>query len=604
MDDSLDKADSRPRLPLPKGYIGEQLVKHTIPFLKWEKYPGLHELAFGRKNKRELEPFYKEAHFDKNKKTILVISDDGREPICGVPIDRFYGKLSEGHNVVIIYVNEFIENVIKQKNQFLVGPINENISNTLSKHIKQLFLQERLELCLFVGEDVSRYIKLPWRYNIPIGSIISNGTLSAKKHDLARFSASIADFQLQLHAIDYSSNRSIFPYIPKAKIKCIIGENEKEQDIPATILYERVRKNLDLCMRECLERKASLRVDASLISTCGDFDLNFSLPDTPGDQAYLAAEYLRIYSTGFLQRKPMPGFHPGVYAEMHPDCQGDPFLHFIKNKRPSGAWLSEVLTPGTRESEGDALAAGRSALHIHIHYTDELPQLIKRLKRTKLKPHLYISTTSKGNEQKIITMMSRSGIKVKEISIYPNRGRDIGPFLSGFLPQIKDSYEIIGHIHLKKSLHSGSHAVRDWNHFLFENTIGGKHLMLDRIVERMLQDQRIGIIYPDDPNIYDWGDNYSLACDLAKKMGFSIQHEKKKFNFPAGSFFWMRPAAFKPLMDLNLQWDDYPEEPLHVDGILLHGLERLFGVIPEQTGYRTILTNVPGVSRIVSFYDY
>ena len=66
----------------------------------------------------------------------------------------------------------------------------------------------------------------------------------------------------------------------------------------------------------------------------------------------------------------------------------------------------------------------------------------------------------------------------------------------------------------------------------------------------------------------------------------------------------MRPAAFKPLLDLNLQWDDYPEEPLHVDGTMLHALERLFGVIPEHSGYRTILTNVPGVSRIVSFYDY
>jgi len=604
MDDPLNKAVSRPRLPLPKGYIGEQLVKHKIPFLKWEKYPSLHELAFGRRSKRELEPFYKEAHFDKNKKTILVIADDAREPICGVPTDQFYGNLSEGNNVVIIYINEFVENVLKQKSPFVLGPVNQNISNTLNKHIKQLFLQERLELCLFIGEDVSKYIKLPWRYNIPIVSIISNGTLSAKKHDLARFSASIADFQLQLHAIDYSSTRSIFPSIPSEKIKCIVGENEREQDIPATTLHERVRKNLDLCIRESLERKASLRVNASLISTCGDFNRNFSLPDTPGDQGYLAAEYLRIYSTGFLQRKPMPGFHPGVYAEMHPDGQGDPFLHFIKNKRPAGTWLSEVLTPGTRESEGDAPSTVRSALHIHIHYTDELPQLIKRLKQTKLKPHLYISTTSKRSEQKIITLMSRSGIEVKEINIYPNRGRDIGPFLSGFLPQIKDSYEIIGHIHLKKSLHSGSHAVRDWNHFLFENMIGGKHLMLDRIVERMLQDQSIGIIYPDDPNIYDWGDNYSLACDLAKKMGFSIQNERRKFNFPAGSFFWMRPAAFKPLLDLNLQWDDYPEEPLHVDGTMLHALERLFGIIPEHTGFRGVLTHVPGVSRIVSFYDY
>lgn len=604
MDDTLEKADSSPRLPLPNGYIGEHLVKHTIPFLKWEKYPGLHELVFGCKNKRELEFFYKAAHFDRNKKTILVISDDALKPICGVPIDSFYKILSEEYNIVVFYIDEFVENILQKKSPFVIGPVSQNISKTLSTHIKQLFLQERLELCLFIGEDVSKYIKLPWRYNISMGSIISNGALSAKKQDLARYSASIADFQIQFHAIDYSITRSIFPYIPKEKMKCIIGENEKEQDIPATILHERVRKNLDLCMRECLERKTSLRVDASVISNCGDFDLNFSLPGISGDQEYLAAEYLRIYSTGFMQRKPMPGFHPGVYAQMHPNCQGDPFLHFIRNKSPRGNWLTEILKPGTRTAESDSSPTGRSALHIHIHYTEDLPQLIKRLKGTKLKPHIYISTTSKENEQKIIAMMSRSGIEVKKISIYANRGRDIGPFLSGFLPEIKDGYEIIGHIHLKKSLHSGTHAVRDWNHFLFENAIGGKHLMLDLIVERMLQDQSIGIIYPDDPNIYDWGDNYIPAYDLAKKMGISIQHEREKFNFPAGSFFWMRPAAFKPLLDLNLRWDDYPEEPLPVDGTMLHGLERLFGIIPVQTGYRTVLTNIPGVSRGVGFYDF
>jgi len=604
MDEQIEKIQSGASLPLPKGYIGEKLVKHQIPFLKWGKFPNLHELLFGKKKIRELEAVYKETHFDKNKRTILVISDDGREPICGVPNDLFYEKLSDLYNIVVIFINEFTSNIHKQKNYFAIGPINKNIYSWIAKHIKYLSLKENLHLCLFLGEDASRYIKLPWEYNIPIISFISSRHLNRKKKDLARYSACISDFQIQLNAIVFSGNRSIFPDIPSRKLKSIIGENEKAEDVAAATLHERVSEVLDSCARESLETRTILRLDASVISKCGDFDPNFSLPDIPGDKECLAREYLRIYATGFQQRKPMPGFHPGVYAQMHPDCQGDPFVHFLKNNRPTGQWLTEILKPAKRKSASFASQDPRAALHIHIHYTEDLPELMKRLKRTKLKPHIYISTTSKEKERIIVKMMCRSGIEFQKISIYPNKGRDIAPFLSGFLPEIKDRYEIIGHIHLKKSLHSSSHAVREWNHFLFENIIGGKHLMLDLIVERMLHDQSIGIIFPDDPNIYDWGDNYSPARELAKKMGISIHHEGAKFNFPAGSFFWMRSAAFKPLLDLNLQWEDYPEEPLHVDGTMLHGLERLFGVIPEQTGYRTVLTNIPGVSREVGFYEF
>jgi lipopolysaccharide biosynthesis protein len=242
------------------------------------------------------------------------------------------------------------------------------------------------------------------------------------------------------------------------------------------------------------------------------------------------------------------------------------------------------------------------ALHIHAHYIEDLPFIIKRIKKSKIRPDLYISTTSKEAEIKIISMLRFSRIKYKEIRIYPNRGRNIAPFISGFLPSLHKNYEIIGHIHLKKSLHSGRHAVQVWNNFLLENMIGGKHPMLDLIIQHMIQDKSIGIIYPDDPNIYGWGDNYSFACNLGERMRIPICKEEHKFNFPAGSMFWIRPAAIKPLMELNLQWDDYPEEPVHVDGTMLHALERLFGIIPEGTGFRTVLTNVPGISRILGSY--
>jgi lipopolysaccharide biosynthesis protein len=69
------------------------------------------------------------------------------------------------------------------------------------------------------------------------------------------------------------------------------------------------------------------------------------------------------------------------------------------------------------------------------------------------------------------------------------------------------------------------------------------------------------------------------------------------FLFPMGSMFWGRVDALRPLFDLKLDWDDYPQEPIHHDGTLLHAIERLFGVVASVGQYRVATTNIPGVTR-------
>jgi lipopolysaccharide biosynthesis protein len=61
--------------------------------------------------------------------------------------------------------------------------------------------------------------------------------------------------------------------------------------------------------------------------------------------------------------------------------------------------------------------------------------------------------------------------------------------------------------------------------------------------------------------------------------------------------FWARPQALKPLIDLGLTWDDYPDEPLPIDGTLLHALERLLPFSAAQSGYSYALTYVETFGR-------
>jgi lipopolysaccharide biosynthesis protein len=49
--------------------------------------------------------------------------------------------------------------------------------------------------------------------------------------------------------------------------------------------------------------------------------------------------------------------------------------------------------------------------------------------------------------------------------------------------------------------------------------------------------------------------------------------------------FWARPAALEPILRLGLNTNDFPEEPIKIDGTLAHAIERLFALGTEQAGY-------------------
>lgn len=78
-------------------------------------------------------------------------------------------------------------------------------------------------------------------------------------------------------------------------------------------------------------------------------------------------------------------------------------------------------------------------------------------------------------------------------------------------------------------------------------------------------------------------------------MGISQLAEQ--FNFPVGSMFWARSAVVRKFVDLGLKWDDYPLEPVPIDGTLIHAIERMFGVAPAAMGLTSALTNVRGLTR-------
>lgn len=345
------------------------------------------------------------------------------------------------------------------------------------------------------------------------------------------------------------------------------------------------------------EKAAQERDDAKEIEAASSLRLDFFLPDHDRDRPHKEAvrAYVRGWASGMGRRKPFPGFHPGIFAEKGECPAGvDPLAAFIRAGQPDGPWRHEVIGSG---DPGQRFPGGtRVALHCHVFYADLLPELMSRLYRNRIRPDLFLSVPNERVRAEVRNTLRGYSGKVVDVRIVPNRGRDIGPFLTAFGPNFLADYDIVGHLHTKKTADLKDESVgRIWYHFLLENLLGGRARMADIILSRMASDESIGMVFPDDPNVIGWGKNKLIAQELGQRLGLSELPESSVF--PVGTMFWARPRAIEPLIGLNLQWDDYPAEPLPYDGTILHALERLFPLTATIGGSRIVLTNVKGVTR-------
>ncbi|MET3918039.1 glycosyltransferase involved in cell wall biosynthesis/uncharacterized coiled-coil protein SlyX [Variovorax sp. OAS795] len=307
-------------------------------------------------------------------------------------------------------------------------------------------------------------------------------------------------------------------------------------------------------------------------------------------------DYVRSWATGIDKRKPLPGFHPGIYRErQEPGTHDlDPFAAYLQAGQPDGPWKFELIRsedPGTA-----ALGDLRAALHLHVYYPELLPEILQRLEKNRLRPDLFISVPNEGVMESVRTYALGYTGNVVRLRVVPNVGRDLGPLLTAFGGELVKDYDIVGHVHTKKSVDIADASTGStWHRFLMENLLGGKAPMIDIIMGRMAADPSIGLVFPDDPHIVDWGANRQHAEMLAARLG--LGELPLHPVFPVGSMFWARADAIRPLVNLNLDWQDYPPEPLPYDGSMLHAIERLLPSVAKARSTRVVLTHVDGITR-------
>lgn len=298
-------------------------------------------------------------------------------------------------------------------------------------------------------------------------------------------------------------------------------------------------------------------------------------------------------------RRPCAGFHPQIFADAHSDVCGEgganPLAHWLRCGRPQGRWSRQVFSPVSSARAGASSAS--VALHSHFYYELGASDLAARLAMNKTVCDLFVSTDTEAKSEHIRRALSSYRGRI-DVRVVPNRGRDLGPFLTGLAHEISsEQYDIFGHIHSKRSV--GVDETGDlgtlWREFLWENLVGGTHAMLDLAINAFERHQDIGLLIAEDPHLVGWDKNRENAEALAKRIGV-VGSLDNFFDFPLGTMFWARTNALRPLMDLRLDWEDYPAEPLPNDGTILHALERLLPYATRHVGFRVAGLRAPGTT--------
>lgn len=231
--------------------------------------------------------------------------------------------------------------------------------------------------------------------------------------------------------------------------------------------------------------------------------------------------------------------------------------------------------------------ASRIAVICHVFHDDLAQEFRTTIDNLPASSDILISTDSAAKIPTIERAFAGWDKGVVDIRVLPNRGRDIAPKLVGFADAYAD-HDLILFLHTKKSLTSS--LGNTWRTMLL-GTLCGSPAIVSSVLQIFERYPDIGIVMPQHfapiRGLLHWDGNFRAAQALARRMGIPLKRYRL-VDFPSGSMFWARPAALRPLLDLNLTFDDFPAENNQVRNTIQHAVERLFLLVTEHAGYRWV----------------
>ncbi|SEJ87699.1 rhamnosyltransferase [Propionispira arboris] len=234
----------------------------------------------------------------------------------------------------------------------------------------------------------------------------------------------------------------------------------------------------------------------------------------------------------------------------------------------------------------------KAVVLIHLYYMDLLDEVFLYIDQIPKDIDIIITSLEKNHE--MIWNKAKS-IGRENLRVLPsgNRGRDIAALLVTAKPYLLQ-YEYLCFLHDKKtSGDSGAVTVgKSFRYMIWENLLKSE-AYIGNILDTFDRNPRLGFLSPPEPYHADhfhvmgneWTTNYKITKGLLDMLGVRVKLHKDKGPFALSSSFWCRTKALKKLFQHSFAYEDFPTEPLPLDGTISHAIERCFIFIAQYEGY-------------------
>lgn len=290
---------------------------------------------------------------------------------------------------------------------------------------------------------------------------------------------------------------------------------------------------------------------------------------------------------------------PQWYANVYPWIANDPrdietyhaqegrFRQYHPSP-PTADRFRQPLRLSADPAEATGLMAGQEApghefgmqcaVVLHFYYPDTVQQFFVWFGAHLKGADFFITVADPLAEVMVERLAAEYGINVVDLRLIRNRGRDIPSKYLVFNEKLS-AYDVCLFSHGKKS---------DYNWFYDHNRIlAGSAQRVRDVCALFAADPALGLVFPDYLESHliwiGWGGMRGIVDEMLLPFGCDTS-AIEWLEFPAGGFFWARPMALQVMHSLRLDWDDLPEEPLALDGTLLHAIERMPCLSCEMMG--------------------
>jgi rhamnosyltransferase len=253
------------------------------------------------------------------------------------------------------------------------------------------------------------------------------------------------------------------------------------------------------------------------------------------------------------------------------------------------------VLPTEQVNNINRMSSNKTAVIICLYYEKCLRKNLSYLKNVPGYLGKFIVAKRPELVPQIKSIMEEEALNAEIIIAAENRGRDLSALLIEGR-RLFDEYEYICFVHDKQTSGAADADIvgDEFNHLIFENMLGSTPY-IEQVLNLFEENPFLGLLSP--PEVLhggyfsiignEWTNNYENTVQLADTLKIDAPIEIKQPPYALSTTFWCRTKALKKLISYQWKYNDFPDEPLEMDGTLNHAIERILMYVAQDAGYYT-----------------